>query len=120
VTPDDVISEVRAIIGDEPDIEVIKVSRGTPPPDMHHFETLAQILREADPNGVPIPYLVSGGTDASEFSKIGIQTYGFLPMLLPEDFAFSGVIHAADERIPVSALEFGCAAVYTAIQRIGA
>ena len=30
-----------------------------------------------------------------------MQTYGFLPMRLPEDFAFTKLIHAADERIPV-------------------
>ncbi len=118
--PDDLVNEVRAIIGSEPEIEVVKFSPGTPPPDMTHFDTLAQILREADPQGTAIPYVVSGGTDASVFSDLGIQTYGFLPMNLPMSFNFGATVHGADERIPVDALEFGVAAVYQAVQRLGA
>jgi acetylornithine deacetylase/succinyl-diaminopimelate desuccinylase-like protein len=38
-------------------------------------------------------------------------------MRLPEDFKFEKLIHAADERIPVEALEFGAEAVWRAIQR---
>ena len=48
-----------------------------------------------------------------------MQTYGFLPMRLPEDFQYAKLIHAADERIPVKALEFGAEAVWRAIQRFG-
>ena len=51
------------------------------------------------------------------FSRAGVQTYGFLPMRLPEDFKFEKLIHAADERIPVEALEVGAEAVWRAIQR---
>jgi acetylornithine deacetylase/succinyl-diaminopimelate desuccinylase-like protein len=38
-------------------------------------------------------------------------------MQLPPDFAFAKLIHAADERIPVDALEFGAEAVWRAVQR---
>ncbi|MFN8371919.1 MAG: M20/M25/M40 family metallo-hydrolase [Anaerolineae bacterium] len=117
--PDDLVSEVRAIIGDEPEIEVVKFQPGPPPPDMTHFNTLAGILREADPQGVAIPYVVSGVTDAAQFSRLGIQTYGFLPMNLPMSFNFAGTVHGADERIPVDALLFGVEAVYQAVQRLG-
>lgn len=84
---------------------------------MSWFSTLAAILREADPEGVPVPLLLPAVTDARFFTRLGIQTYGFLPMNLPEDFAFSNSIHAADERIPVKAVEFGTRAIFEALKR---
>ena len=40
-----------------------------------------------------------------------------MPMRLPPDFPVLKVVHAADERIPVAALEFGTEAVTRALQR---
>src|SRR5437763_11402325 len=45
----------------------------------------------------------AGVTDARFFARLGIQTYGFLPLRLPADFRFTGLIHAADERVPADA-----------------
>jgi acetylornithine deacetylase/succinyl-diaminopimelate desuccinylase-like protein len=87
---------------------------------MGMFETLASILREADPGGVPIPLLLPGVTDGRHFARLGIQTYGFLPMPLPGNFDFVKTIHAADERIPVGAVEFGTRAISSALRRFGA
>ncbi len=39
-------------------------------------------------------------------------------MKLPPNFDFASTIHAADERIPVEALEFGVQALLRAIQAI--
>jgi acetylornithine deacetylase/succinyl-diaminopimelate desuccinylase-like protein len=75
------------------------------------------VIRELDPEGIPVPLLQIGVTDGRFFSQAGVQTYGFLPMRLPEGFQFAKLIHAADERIPVDALEFGAEAVWRAIQR---
>jgi acetylornithine deacetylase/succinyl-diaminopimelate desuccinylase-like protein len=83
------------------------------------FDLLAGILRQADPDGIPLPFLLSGVTDARFFSRLGIQTYGFLPMSLPEDFNFSQTIHAADERIPVESIGFGTNAIYELLRRFG-
>ena len=83
------------------------------------FDTLASILKGTDPDGVPLPMLLPATTDAKFFSRLGIQTYGFTPMVLPEEFNFMQTIHAADERIPVEALDSGTAAVYEVLQRFG-
>ncbi|MCL4271562.1 MAG: hypothetical protein KJZ72_18535, partial [Anaerolineales bacterium] len=85
--------------------------------DMSMFKTLAGILKEADPDGTPIPLLLSGVTDGRFFTQLGIQTYGFLPLTLPEDFNFTSVIHAADERVPAAAIEFGAQAIFKALGR---
>ncbi len=50
---------------------------------------------------------MSGGTDAKAFHELGIVTYGFAPLALPEGFDYNAMFHGVDERVPVSALEFG-------------
>ncbi len=117
--PDDMIHELRALLGDAVDLEVVEYDPGPPDPDMGLFDTLAGVLREVDPEGVPMPLLLSAVTDARFFARLGIQTYGFTPMQLAPGFNFSSTIHAADERIPVEAVEFGTRAIYTLLQRFG-
>ena len=73
---------------------------GPPDPDLSFYEPLAQIIRELDPGGIPVPMLQAGVTDARFLSRAGIQTYGFLPLRLPEDFELFPLIHNADERVP--------------------
>jgi acetylornithine deacetylase/succinyl-diaminopimelate desuccinylase-like protein len=115
--PEALMAEVREVIGDDVELELVRHDPGPAQPDLGLFETLAGVLRELDPEGIPVPLLQIGVTDGRFFSRLGIQTYGFLPMRLPEDFGFARLIHAADERIPVDALEFGVEAVWRAIQR---
>lgn len=117
--PDDLISELRGFIDEEVEIELIRYDQGPAEPDMGLFDTLAGILKETDPEGIPVPLILSATTDARLFSRLGIQTYGFLPMKLPEDFNFIATIHSADERIPVEAVNFGAQAIYTLLKRFG-
>src|SRR5690348_2534926 len=119
-TPDEMLAELHQLAGD-----LAEFSSGrsdlTPSaePDMGLFETLAGILREADPEGTPIPLLLAGVTDGRHLARLGIQTYGYLPMRLPADFPVIQLIHAADERIPVEAVSFGAEAIYQALRRFG-
>lgn len=115
--PENLIAEVRQIIGDDVELDVIRHDPGPSEPDMGMFALLADILREADPDGVSVPLLLSGSTDGGYFSRLGIQTYGFLPMNLPPEFNFIQTIHAGDERIPVEAVRFGTEAIYQLLQR---
>ena len=118
-TPDDMLHELRAIVGDDVQLDLIQFDPGPAEPDMSLFNKLADVLKESDPEGIPIPLLLSGVTDGRFFSQIGIQTYGYLPMTLPEDFNFSQIIHAADERVPAAAIEFGAQVIYKALRRFG-
>ncbi len=116
-TPDDMLVELRSLLGEEVTFEVTSYDAGPAEPDMGLFDTLAGILKEADPAGIPMPMLLPAVTDGRFFSRLGIQTYGFLPMVLPEGFNFTQTIHAAAERIPVEAMEFGTKAIYEALRR---
>lgn len=116
-TPETMIRELQNIVGDDVQLDVVQFEPGPAEPDMSMFDTLAGILKEADPDGTPIPLLLSGVTDGRFFTQLGIQTYGFLPLTLPEDFNFTSVIHAADERVPAAAIEFGAQAIFKALGR---
>jgi acetylornithine deacetylase/succinyl-diaminopimelate desuccinylase-like protein len=115
--PEDMLDELRAIVGSDVELEVLRYDPGPAEPNMKLFDTLAGVLREIDPDGIPVPLLLSGVTDARFFSRLGIQTYGYLPMTLPEDMNFSQIIHAANERIPADAIDFGANAIYKVLQR---
>ena len=83
------------------------------------FDTLSDVLLKADPQGIPVPMLMPAATDGRLFSRLGIQTYGFLPMLLPDELDFAATIHGPDERVPVSAISFGADGLYSLLQRYG-
>jgi acetylornithine deacetylase/succinyl-diaminopimelate desuccinylase-like protein len=70
-------------------------------------DAIGAAIRAEDPLGTPVPYTLSGGTDAKAFSGLGINCYGFLPLLLPPEMDFSAMFHGVDERVPVAGLEFG-------------
>jgi len=116
--PDEVIAEVQALVGDDIDLELIRHDAGPPAPRLDQYETLAGILRELEPGAIPVPMLQGGVTDARFFARLGIQNYGFLPLRLPGDFRFTTLVHAADERVPADAIEFGTEAVFRALQRL--
>jgi acetylornithine deacetylase/succinyl-diaminopimelate desuccinylase-like protein len=113
---DDVISELKKIIGDEFEYEIFYFEPVPHKLDMGLFDTLKDILHKTDPAGVPLPILVSSITDGRFFSKLGIQTYGFTPMTLPEEVNFIQLFHNANERIPVEAIEFGTNNIYELLQ----
>ena len=50
---------------------------------------------------------MAGGTDAKQFSRLGITGYGFSPLKLPVDLDYAAMFHGVDERVPVEALHFG-------------
>jgi acetylornithine deacetylase/succinyl-diaminopimelate desuccinylase-like protein len=116
--PEDVSRELRSLAGVEIDFEVLRYDPGPPSSDMALFDTLGGILRELDPDARPVPLLLPGVTDGRFFAKLGIQTYGFLPMQLPAEMRFM-VVHTEDERIPVDALEFGTSAIRRLLNRFG-
>jgi acetylornithine deacetylase/succinyl-diaminopimelate desuccinylase-like protein len=115
--PQDVFAELRALSGLDLELEVIRYEPTAAEPDLALFDTLAQTLRQLDPAARPIPLLLPAVTDGRFFSLLGIQTYGFLPMQLPEDMAFMDLIHAENERLPADTLEFGTQAIARVLER---
>jgi acetylornithine deacetylase/succinyl-diaminopimelate desuccinylase-like protein len=70
-------------------------------------EAMTASLLEEDPEAIVAPYLMSGGTDAKHWTKLGVRCFGFTPLRLPPDLDFTALFHGVDERVPTAALEFG-------------
>jgi acetylornithine deacetylase/succinyl-diaminopimelate desuccinylase-like protein len=70
-------------------------------------DAMSAALRAEDSGAHPLPYLMSGGTDAKSFSTLGMRCFGFSPLLLPPDLDFMALFHGIDERVPVEGLKFG-------------
>jgi acetylornithine deacetylase/succinyl-diaminopimelate desuccinylase-like protein len=115
--PNDLIRELHDLVGPELELELVRHDATPAEPDLSWLDGLGAILRELDPSGIPVPMLQVGVTDGRFFSRIGIQTYGFLPLDLPAGFEFTKLIHAADERVPADSLRFGAEAVGRAVER---
>ena len=117
--PEQLFAELRALVGVEMEFEVLRHDPVATEPDLGLFDMLAGVLGELDPQAKAIPMLLPGITDGRFFSRLGIQTYGFLPMQLPADLPFMQLIHAENERLPADAVEFGTAAIGHVLERIG-
>jgi acetylornithine deacetylase/succinyl-diaminopimelate desuccinylase-like protein len=117
--PEQLFAELRALTGVEMEFEVLRHDPVAAQPDLALFHTLAGVLGELDPQAKAIPMLLPGITDGRFFSRLGIQTYGFLPMQLPGELPFMGLIHAENERLPADAVEFGTKAIGRVLERFG-
>lgn len=115
--PGAALEEIRDLVGEWGEVELVRHSAGAGYLDMGLYDTLAEILLDGQGEALAFPFLVSGGTDGRHFSQLKIQTYGYLPMDLPEDFDFMRAVHAANERIPASSMQFGADKIYQVLGR---
>lgn len=115
--PEAFVAEVRALLGDDVEIEHRSLPSLTEAPVDAFFQGLVEIIDELEPGAVAVPTLVSGITDARHFARLGTPTYGFAPVQLRPGMAFWELFHSADERIPIEGLTFGIKAIYRVIER---
>ncbi|MEN9735295.1 MAG: hypothetical protein RL129_5 [Actinomycetota bacterium] len=105
---DELLSTIKKLIG--PDIEINVLVRDKALEvnfDGPLVEAMIAAIKKFDPEGIVVPYLMSGGTDNKALSDLGIKGFGFSPLKLPADLDFFALFHGVDERIPLSSLEFG-------------
>jgi acetylornithine deacetylase/succinyl-diaminopimelate desuccinylase-like protein len=105
---DELNETIRSIIG--PDITIETISRDIALEvefEGDLVEAMCNAITRHDPEGIPVPYLMSGGTDNKALSELGIVGYGFSPLKLPAALDFMALFHGVDERVPISGLEFG-------------
>ncbi|RWZ61324.1 M20/M25/M40 family metallo-hydrolase [Labedella populi] len=105
---DDVLAQVRDIIGDDIEIEIVQQDIGLETPFAGPLiDAAVATLRKHDPEAAVLPYMLSGGTDNKALSRLGITGYGFAPLRLPEHVDFPAMFHGVDERVPLESLVFG-------------
>ena len=81
-------------------------------------DAMCKAITGEDKEGIPVPYLVSGGTDNKALSDLGIIGYGFSPLRLPENLDFFSLFHGVDERVPIDGLKFGVRVLYEFLDNI--
>lgn len=112
-----ILEELRAVLGPGVEITVLREARALEFPfDTPMYEALAAAVRRADPQGIPVPYMIPGFTDALAFSHLGATWYGFAPVGLPPGVPFADLFHGRDERIPVEGFRFGLRLLHDAVR----
>ena len=112
-------ASVQHIVGDQVNVESYITDIGLE----YEFagdlvDAMTVSLHAHDPEAHIAPFVMSGGTDAKAWHKLGITSYGFVPLRLPGDLDFTGLFHGVDERVPLDALDFGTAVFDTFLDRI--
>ncbi|MBI1377342.1 MAG: M20/M25/M40 family metallo-hydrolase [Frankiales bacterium] len=105
---DELMTDLRQLVGESLDLEVLthgvavetEFSGAT-------VDAMCEAIRAEDPEGIPVPYMLTGGTDAKVFAPLGIRCFGFAPLKLPPELDFPSLFHGIDERVPVESLRFG-------------
>ena len=105
---DDLLETVRQLAGEHVEVQVVHRDIALDSPfEGPLVDAMKAALLAEDPGAEVLPYCLSGGTDNKALSTLGITGYGFAPLQLPADLDFAPMFHGIDERVPVSALEFG-------------
>ena len=102
------LAELQDVVGDRGTVEaVVALPPVEWPADAPLVTLMHEALRGADPEATSVPMMITPGTDAKALAELGIPCYGFAPLRLEPDVPFLSLFHGHDERVPVSALEFG-------------
>ncbi len=112
------LAELRPVLGEHFDYQI---TMETPPIAAPHdtplFTLIAGTLRQHDPQGVTVPYMMSGATDAKYLAPLGVPTYGFAPIQLPRGMRLMELFHAHNERVPVEGLAWGLRVFYDVVRQ---
>ena len=105
---DELNETIKMLVGPEIVIETITRDKALEVSfETDLVEQMCLSLIKHDPDAIPVPYVMSGGTDNKALADLGIIGYGFSPLKLPADFDFMAMFHGVDERVPIEGLAFG-------------
>jgi acetylornithine deacetylase/succinyl-diaminopimelate desuccinylase-like protein len=110
-TEDDLLRELRAVLGPGVELEVIRSASATvtDPFESPVYDAIKRQVEAREPGAVVVPYMIPGFTDAKYFSEMGARWYGFSPVKIERDsgIKFADMFHGNDERVPVAGLVWG-------------
>lgn len=108
VTQEDFLAQVRRVVGPELELEPFE---GDPPlemdPQSELWDAIVRVMKRNIPGCEVVPCLIPGMTDAKDYARLGIRTYGFAPVALRPEEPFASLYHAPNERISILGLETG-------------
>lgn len=110
---DDLVREIRAVIGEGYEIVVERTMPATETTwEDPISQRITEVIRKHDPEGIVVRTMIPGFTDAKAYSQLGTKCWGFSPVKLPPGVSFSAMFHGNDERIPVDGFRWGLHALY--------
>lgn len=115
---EDFLAEVQRVVGPDVQLSVFEQHDGTVF-DEHTplYDTLARVLGERDPGGVPVPYMIPGFTDSFAYARLGATCYGFSPVRIDDPkLVFTNMYHGHDERIPTEGFRWGLRTLFEVIR----
>jgi len=105
---DELNSTIQSLIGPHVSVETITRDKALEVPfEGDLVDAMCAAILKEDAEAIPVPYLMSGGTDNKALAELGIIGYGFSPLKLDAEFDFMAMFHGVDERVPVDGLTFG-------------
>ena len=105
---DELNETIASLIGPHITVETIARDKALEVPfEGDLVDAMCNAILKEDSEAIPVPYLMSGGTDNKALAELGIIGYGFSPLKLDKDFDFMSMFHGVDERVPVDGLTFG-------------
>ncbi len=112
------LAEMQAVVGALATVEPVMLMPATESPsDAAIVDLMRTALRDADPEALAAPMMITPGTDAKAMALLGIPTYGFAPLRLDAEVPFLSLFHGHDERVPVSAIRFGLPVLFEVVSR---
>lgn len=109
----DFVDEIRAVIGPDFDITIDSSAEPTvTDADDPIAARIREVMARQAPEGIVLPMLIPGFTDAKAYSQLGTRCWGFSPVLLDPEMSFSSMFHGHNERIPVEGFHFGVRALF--------
>jgi acetylornithine deacetylase/succinyl-diaminopimelate desuccinylase-like protein len=116
---DELMATIRELAGEDADVEIIVRDNALEVPfEGALVQAMCDSINDEDPDGIPVPYVMSGGTDNKALADLGIVGYGFTPLKLPSDLDFFALFHGVDERVPVEGVKFGVRTLLRFFERI--
>ncbi len=119
---EDLIGELRAVLGPDVELEIIKSAPPvvTEPVESPVFSAIQHQIAKREPDAVVVPYLIPGFTDGKYFSQMGARWYGFSPIKIPREanMRFADMFHGHDERVPVEGLVWGVEVLDAVVREI--
>ena len=107
----DLLAELRAVLGPDVELEVIKSAPPTvtEPIESPVFDIIKRQVESREPGATVVPYMIPGFTDAKYFAQTGARWYGFSPVKIEKGsgIRFADMFHGNDERVPVAGLAWG-------------
>ncbi len=112
------VDAIRNVIND-PDIEtevVFQSESGVSKWETELVAIIREVVHEEVAEALVLPVTSVGFTDSRVLRRHGVNTYGFIPTLIPSEFAKG--IHGHDERVPLDSLGQGCRILFEVVRRL--